>query len=87
MGFMDARRRKSPEISKKCICSIKKSTNHPVVVLTNENLLDYCKLPDYIIGKYESGIITNAQLSDIIRMTLLSDCGGLWIDATVFYTK
>lgn len=75
---------KAPKLVKKCICSIKKSTNHPVVVLTNENLLDYCKLPDYIIGKYESGIITNAQLTDIIRMTLLSDCGGLWIDATVF---
>lgn len=34
--------------------------------------------------KYNKQIITNAQFSDILRMCLLSQYGGIWIDATIF---
>ena len=78
---------KAPDIVKKCIDSIKASTNHPVYIVTSENLNEYADIPDYISEKYASGIITNAQFSDILRMSLLSKHGGIWIDATVFAPK
>ena len=78
---------KAPELVKRCVKSIKHSTKHPVNIISNENIAEYCKLPEYIIEKYNKGIITNAQYSDILRMTLLSEYGGLWIDATVFIPK
>lgn len=75
---------KAPQLVKKCVESIKESTNHPVNILSLENIENYIKLPNYILDKYNKNIITNAQLSDIIRMALLSNYGGLWIDATIF---
>lgn len=78
-GYDDA-----PTLVKKCINSIKNSTNHKVILLTNDNISDYVDLPDYIYEKYNKGTITNAQFSDILRMSLLAQRGGLWIDATVF---
>lgn len=74
----------APAIVKKCIDSIKLSTAHPVHILTSENISDYYSFPDYINEKYASGVITHAQFSDILRMTLLAEYGGLWIDATIF---
>ena len=74
----------APEIVKKCIDSIKLSTNHPVYILTSDNISDYYSFPDYIKHKYQDGIITHAQFSDILRMTLLAEFGGLWVDATIF---
>ena len=78
-GYDDA-----PELVQKCIDSIKRSTQHPVYLIERENVTQYTDFPDYIMEKYEKGIITNAQFSDILRMNLLSRHGGLWIDATVF---
>lgn len=75
---------KAPDIVKKCIDSIKAATTHPVHLITSDNLSEYCTFPDYIWFKYEKGWITNAQFSDILRMTLLAEYGGLWIDATIF---
>lgn len=74
----------APPVVKKCINSIKNGTTHPVNLLTLDNFTQYITLPDYIMEKYHKGIITNAQMSDIFRMTLLAEYGGLWIDATVY---
>lgn len=74
----------APPIVKKCIDSIKAGTSHPVHLLTSDNISDYIALPDYITEKYSKGIITHAQMSDIIRMSLLAEYGGIWIDATVY---
>lgn len=74
----------APDIVKKCVKSIQNSTNHPVNLIDLKNIQTYLDLPPYIMEKYKKGIITNAQFSDILRMSLLSEYGGLWIDATVF---
>ena len=74
----------APIIVKKCIDSIKNSTNHLVNIITKDNIDSFIHLPDYIMEKYNKQIITNAQFSDILRMCLLSQYGGIWIDATIF---
>ena len=77
----------APLLVKKCIDSIKKSTSHPINIITAENIYDYIELPKFIYEKYEKKIISNAQFSDIIRMSLIAKYGGIWIDATVYIPK
>lgn len=78
---------KTPLIVKKCIESVKNNfKNHEVVVITQKNYKDYVTLPDYILQKFEKGIISITHLSDVLRACLLCDYGGVWIDATCFMT-
>lgn len=53
-------------------------------MLTRDNYKNYVNLPDYIIDKFEAGKMSITALSDILRVALLAQYGGFWIDATVF---
>ena len=78
----------APDVVKLCLSSMRKNCGaHPFNVITHENYQDYIKLPDYILDKVKSGVITLTHLSDIIRMYLLSHYGGMWIDSTVLVTR
>lgn len=73
-----------PILPKKCIENIKKNfKNYRVVVITNENLNQYIKLPNYILEKYQKGLIDHTHFSDIVRTWLIAEHGGIWIDPTV----
>lgn len=61
--------------------------NKNVVLLTNENIKTYIRVPQEVYNKVESGKISWAYFSDIVRNTLLAKQGGLWIDATVWVPK
>lgn len=77
-----------PDIVRLCYESaVKYSGKGTVILLTNDNLHDYIELPEEIESKYSSGNILNAHYSDIIRFGLLSNYGGLWIDATILLTR
>lgn len=75
-----------PPVVKKCTESVKKYHPDEVILLDNSNLSDYIELPDYIMDKYKKGIIPVANLSDMIRTTLLSKYGGCWVDSTIYLT-
>lgn len=78
----------APGLVKRCIESVRLySSDAKVVILTDDNIPQYLSLPEYIISKYESGVISKAQYSDIVRCSLLYQYGGIWMDATVFITK
>ena len=76
----------APALVKKCCESIvlNKPKEFDLIVITHDNLSDYIQLPDFILYKYNSGIISDTHLSDIIRILLLYEYGGCWIDATVY---
>ena len=75
----------APEIVKMCFASIRKHRRqHPFRVITRENYQEYIELPEYIIEKSRSGVIRLTHLSDIVRVCLLSQYGGLWLDSTIF---
>lgn len=81
-GYDDA-----PEIVKKCYKSVQKNINtqkYELVQLNNDNLFEYVKLPDEIVEKWKKGKIGNANFSDLCRISLLADYGGLWLDSTVY---
>lgn len=74
----------APEVVKICLNSIRKHCrDYKIIVLTNENIKDYADIPDYIYEKKAKGYITNTQFSDLLRIALLAQHGGIWIDATV----
>lgn len=79
---------KAPLIIRKCVESVKRhSGNHPVVILTMDNFLEYCTIPDYIINKVKNQNITLTHFSDILRNALLSQKGGIWLDASIYLTS
>lgn len=75
----------APIVVKNCIDSIRRhSGNHEVILLTEKNINQYIDIPKYIIDKFKKKIIIPAHFADIIRMMLIKEYGGLWLDATVF---
>ena len=75
---------KAPAVVKKCYQSVKDNLyDRNIVLITENNMGDYVKFPDYIMDKWKAGIITNTHLTDLLRLELLIRYGGLWLDATV----
>lgn len=77
----------APEIVKVCYQSIKKwMPDRKIYVIDQKNLFEYVNLPDYIINKWKKGIISNTLFSDFVRLSVLTQFGGIWVDATVLMT-
>ncbi len=75
----------APDIVKKCVESIQiHAGNHKVVIITDENYKKFVTFPTWIEEKYRSGIITRTHLSDLLRISLLAQYGGIWLDSTFF---
>ena len=78
----------APEIVKESVESVKTHCKEcEVIILTHENLHKYANIPDYIQEKYDNGIMPVAHYSDVLRLILLTQHGGVWIDATVLLTE
>lgn len=75
----------APEVVQKCYASMQAHiTDRPIVVITEDNYRDYVTFPDYIMEKYEKGIISKVHFADLLRVELLFNHGGTWLDGTVF---
>jgi hypothetical protein len=78
----------APLVVKQCIKSIQnKSLNHPVIVLSQDNIEKYIDFPGFVMKMLNDGIITRTNFSDILRAALLAEYGGLWIDSTFFLSQ
>ena len=76
------------DITKVCTEPVKRNCgNYPVVLITWNNYQDYVKIPSVAIRKYEEGKVSLTELTDIMRMNLLFQNGGLWVDTTVLVTE
>lgn len=76
-----------PELVRLCYQRMKKevpSAIAKVILITLDNYAEYIDIPQYILQKYNSGIISPAHFSDVIRFCLLSKYGGMWLDSTVY---
>lgn len=77
----------APQLVQKCIDNIRQYANgYEVRVITEQNASDYIKIPSFIVEKHEKGIIPHAHFVDIIRLILLQEYGGIWIDSTFWMT-
>ena len=76
-----------PEMVKKCYGSIVKHSNgHPVKLITFDNYKEYVSIDDRIVEKVKTGKFRLAHLADLVRLKLLEQYGGLWLDSTIFLT-
>lgn len=77
-----------PDVVRMCREHLKRNCgSHPVKILTKDNYHHYADIPGFIIDKVKSGQLSLAHFSDVIRMCLLLNHGGMWLDATIFTTK
>lgn len=77
---------KAPPIVQACFQSMRKNISMPLLVLDENTIFDWIKLPDHIMEKWRNGLITRTHFSDICRVELLYEHGGIWADATDFFT-
>lgn len=78
----------APDLVKLCIKSMRENSNGAeIVVINQDNFREWVDIPDYIIEKHKLGYISFAQLSDIMRIFLISKHGGLWLDATIYVSQ
>jgi len=77
----------APETVQLCYRSVQKwAKDFEIRIITEENMLDNVTLPEKVVKKYRKGSIPFAQFSDIVRVSLLAEHGGIWMDATVAMT-
>ncbi|MDR0967919.1 MAG: capsular polysaccharide synthesis protein [Rickettsiales bacterium] len=76
----------APPIVRACFDSMQRNCNQELLVLTDKTLSDYIDLPGVIMDKRKQGKIGNAHFSDICRVELLYNYGGIWMDGTNFAT-
>ena len=78
----------APDICKSCLRSLRRwYSDKKIITLSSQNLHEYVKLPDYINEKHEKEIISHTHYSDLVRLQLLIEHGGTWIDSTVLCTS
>ena len=56
-------------------------------IITDENLKQYVMMPDFVEEMVKNGKMCRAHYSDILRLALLWNYGGLWLDATCLLTQ
>lgn len=75
----------TPLVVQQCIDSIiQKNKNCKVHIISEENVDDFIELSPVIIKKYKQGIISKTHFSDVVRVSLLLEYGGVWVDATLY---
>ena len=78
---------KETTIINACINSIiENAGNHPVYLLDKNNYSKYIKLPPLILEKYHKKIFNSFHFCEIIKLGLLYEYGGYWIDSSYFLT-
>lgn len=78
----------APDIVQKCYNSVKENfVDWEIILITEKNYKEYVSFPEYIILKLQNGQITLTHFSDLLRLELLINYGGLWLDATIFCTS
>ena len=79
----------APPLVRKCLQSVRQfaeKNGFQVVELNATNLFDYVQLPEIIVKKWKSGQMLSAHFSDMCRIDLIANRGGIWIDSTVLLT-
>lgn len=77
-----------PLMVQKCVERIRQNSNgHDVIVVTENTVSDYLQLDEVVWRKYREGKISKTHFSDIVRIALLYNYGGVWMDCTLLLTQ
>jgi len=56
-------------------------------ILDNSTIGNYSDLPGYVFDRLKNGRISYAHFADLLRLNLLKNHGGIWMDATLYMTN
>ncbi len=85
----------APKVVKACYNSLARhlgvagqarNEGYEIIVIDGKNWREYVELPEYVVEKWQRGLIPAAHFSDLLRLELLIRYGGTWIDSTVLCT-
>lgn len=76
----------APIIVKRCLESVRyfMGSDYKIIVLDKTNVEKFIHIDENIKNKHDAGTISHTFFSDYIRVKLLAEKGGIWIDSTVF---
>lgn len=78
----------TPAIIRACIDSMRRHANgRQVNVLSKNNYREYVQVDSLFTQRVESGRMSIAMFSDILRCSLLYQHGGIWLDAGMYLTE
>lgn len=76
-----------PELIQLCFDSVDRFCGeYQVIRICDETLSEYIDIPDFILDKYHNGVMGATHFTDLVRVSLLSAYGGVWLDATILLT-
>lgn len=74
----------APELVQRCHYEREKRyTQFEHILITQNNFTNYISLNPIILEKWRDGIIPNTAFSNLIRLQVLEEYGGIWLDGTV----
>ena len=77
----------APPVAQVCYNSQQRNLlDYEIKIIDAKNWKEYVELPEYIVKKWEKKQIPLALFSDLLRLQLLIEYGGTWIDSTVLCT-
>lgn len=79
---------KAPVIVRRCFASAKRwNPDCRVILVDKDNYRQYTDIDSVIIDAFNKDKISVQTFSDILRFNLLKNNGGIWVDATIFFTS
>lgn len=76
-----------PPVIRCCYNSLKRNAGRYKIVFVDEkNFSRHVDIAPHILDKFRVGKISRTNFSDILRVNLLEQYGGLWLDATILVT-
>lgn len=73
----------APETIQKCFDSVARWTNgRERILVTEKTVLEYASFPPWVLEKRRS--MGQTHFSDLLRVNLLKEHGGTWVDASVY---
>lgn len=77
----------APSLVQACVESVRRyAPDFEVRVLDEHTIHDYVTIPPIILHRLEHGQMSRTSFSDYLRVSLLAEHGGIWMDATVLMT-
>lgn len=71
-----------------CIDSIRRHANgREVIVVTRDNYTQYVDIDPILVKRREDGTLTINAFCNALRIKLLYEHGGIWLDSTIYLTK
>jgi hypothetical protein len=77
-----------PPIVRCCYNSLQQNSGHYRIIFIDEkNFSNYVDISPHIMDKFRADKISRTHFSDILRINLLEQHGGLWLDSTMLVTE